>query len=55
MKKYVYAIGMAILVMLSFSAIFSYFGYHDRFLVGWFSCMGYYLVYNYQNDIESGR
>jgi hypothetical protein len=46
---YLKALGFTMLFMIVLSLISSYFGWEDRFLVGWFSCMIWgWLVEHYQ-------
>lgn len=50
MKKYLYVIGVSILIVILFTPLFAYFNYDGDFLIGWFACMGYYMTFDYHKN-----
>jgi len=52
MKKFFYAALVSLAVMFIMTVITHFLKVRLDFLVGWFSCMGYYIILNYLENKE---
>jgi hypothetical protein len=54
MKKYLYAFLISFIIMIILGIISYSTHLKFDFLIGWFSCMGYYITLQYMEEKENG-
>lgn len=52
MKNFFYAALVSLIVMIIMTVITQFLKLRLDFLIGWFSCMGYYITLNYLDNKE---